>query len=589
MKIIIDSNTQKNIDHWLDGHYDFETKEEIRRLQRENPEELIDAFYTTLTFGTGGLRGIMGPGTNRMNIYTIRTTTQGLSNYINAQISNQETPTVIIGYDSRHHASKFAQEAANVLAANGIEVFIYEALRPVALVSFGVLYKKMTAGIMITASHNPPNYNGYKVYWGDGGQVLPPHDRNIIEAIQQISSDEMVKTVRYPHPLIHKVNGEIDRAYLETIHKQQLYSKDNKNHGQTLHVVYTSLHGAGITILPLALCDWGFTHLTIVEEQATPNGDFSTVTSPNPEDPAALAMGVEKLKKVKGDLLIGTDPDTDRIGVAMIHENAPFFFDGHQLACLLLNHICYGLQKMNKMPSQPMFIKTIVTTELFRKIAEYYGGECLDVLTGFKYIGQKIAQWEEEKSPYHYIFGGEESYGYLFGSHVRDKDAIISAACICEAALQLKKKGETLVDSLYQIYQTHGIFREKLLSLSFEGKPGAKRIKAIMQNLRNSPLKLANIPVIAIEDYLSQTKTNLDTGQKEALTLPKSNILRFWLIDGSKIVVRPSGTESKIKIYAAVEDKNPKGDGEIEKAINRCDAHLNKMLLLIENQLSSLS
>jgi len=406
-EVVIDADTQKNIDRWLQGDYDSKAKEEIRRLQRENPAELLDSFYTTLSFGTGGLRGLIGVGTNRMNAYNVRAATQGLANYIATQTPKGERHSVVIGYDCRNGSREFSEEAAKVLAANGIEVFLYAALRPVPIVSFGVLYKKATAGIMVTASHNPPEYNGFKVYWDYGGQVLPPHDQGIIDEVNRITSNEMVKTVALSHPLVHEVNGEIDKAYLKAIHEWQFHPGDNHSHGKDLHVVYTSLHGAGITMVPAALTDWGFTTLTIVKEQETPDGNFPTVKSPNPEEHAALSLGIEKLKEVKGDLLLGTDPDTDRLGVVVMHEGKPFFFNGNEVACLLMEHICTSLKQTQSMPPKPMFIKTIVTTELFRKIAEHYGGTCLDVLTGFKYIGEKIAQWEEEKeaniSQHHYI------------------------------------------------------------------------------------------------------------------------------------------------------------------------------------------
>lgn len=593
MSTVIDDQTQKNIDSWLSGDYDAHTKEEIRRLQRENPEELLDAFYTSLSFGTGGLRGIMGVGTNRMNVYNVRAATQGLANYIQTQTPKGEKHLVVIGYDCRNHSREFSEEAAKVLAANGIDVFLYSALRPVALVSFGVLYKHATAGIMVTASHNPPAYNGYKVYWDYGGQVLPPHDQGIIDEVKKIISNDMVKSTSLPHPLIHEVDGEIDQAYLKAIHDWQFHPGDNHTHGKELHVVYTSLHGAGITMVPPALRDWGFTNLSIVKEQETTDGNFPTIKSPNPEEHATLEMGIEQLKKVNGDLLLGTDPDTDRLGVVVMHEHKPFFFNGNEMACILLEHICRSLHKTQSMPPKPMFIKTIVTTELFRKIAEHHGGICLDVLTGFKYIGEKIAQWEEEKiagvAQHHYIFGGEESYGYLLGTHVRDKDAIISAACVCEAALQLKREGKSLVDFLYEIYSQYGVFREKLMSLSFEGKEGADQMKKIMQHLRAHPPKiLANQPVTVMEDYLTHTKIHPETGEKEALVLPKSDVLRFWLADGTKIVVRPSGTEPKIKLYCAVQEKHHHVDRhDLEKAITSCDHRLDEILLLVKKMLYS--
>lgn len=568
--------------HWLEGDYDEATKAEIRRLEKEDPQELEDAFYTNLSFGTGGLRGIMGVGTNRMNGYTVRAATQGLANYL----MTQQGKSVVIGYDSRHHSREFAEEAAKVLAANDIEVFIYKELRPVPIVSFGVLHKKATAGIMITASHNPPKYNGYKVYWDYGGQVLPPHDQGIIDEVNKITDNKQVKITDFSNRLIHEIDDEIDNAYIKTIRDLQYHPGDNHTHGKELKIVYSSLHGAGITMVPPALNDWGFTNLSIVKAQAAPDGDFPTVTSPNPEEHSALALGIEELKKVNGDLLIATDPDTDRLGCVVMHENKPFFFNGNEIACLLLEHICRSLKPM---PPKAMFVKTIVTTELFRAIAEHHGAGCLDVLTGFKYIGQKIAQWENESvAPHHYIFGGEESYGYLLGTHVRDKDAIISATCLAEAALQLKRQNKTLVDLLYEIYQTYGIYREKLASLTFEGKEGAEKMAAMMKNLRsNPPTILADQPVEIMEDYLTHTRHHISTKHTETLTLPASNVLRFWLADGTKIVIRPSGTEPKIKLYVALHDKHHHSDTHaLEKALEKGDKRLDSLLLSVKKTLS---
>ena len=586
-KMVMDSKTQANIDSWLQGAYDPETKNAIRKLQQENPQELLEAFYKTLSFGTGGLRGIMGVGTNRMNPYTIRAATQGLANYILKQPSAKERG-VFIGFDCRHHSHEFAIESAKVLAANGIEVFLYKELRPVANISFGVLHKKCIAGIMITASHNPPKYNGYKVYWSDGAQVLPPHDQGIIDEVNRITTTSMVKTDAFPHPLIHEVGEEIDRAYFAAIRPCQLQPAANHTQGNELKVVYTSLHGGGITMIPPVLQDWGFTNITLVEEQKTPDGDFPTVKSPNPEEHEALKLGIETLKAVNGDLLLGTDPDTDRIGVVVMHQGKPLFFDGNQVACLLLEHICRSLNQSHKMPLKPICIKTIVTTELFRAIAKHYDVECLDVLTGFKYIGEKIDQWEKASvtrapSP-HFLFGAEESYGYLLGTHVRDKDAIISAACICEAALQMKLQGQTLVDLLYEIYKTYGVYREKLLSLTFEGKEGADKMQRMMENLRkNPPTTLGGIAITSLEDYLNQTSHNLSTGEKQPLNLPKSDVLRFWLEGGTKIVVRPSGTEPKIKLYAGGVEKNT--TLTLEQSVATCDQHLDTLLADVKKML----
>jgi phosphomannomutase len=591
---VIDPQTQKSIDSWLEGDYDAETKESIRQLQQENPQEIIDAFYKTLSFGTGGMRGKMGVGTNRMNFYTIRAATQGLANYLLLQPIRYHSPhRVCIAFDCRHNSHAFALEAAKVLAANGIEVFIYRELRPVASVSFGVLHLKCNAGIMITASHNPPEYNGYKVYWSYGGQVLPPQDEEITQQVNSITSLNMVKVGTFPHTLIHEIGEETDKAYLQAIHPCQLHLGDNQTHGQRLKIVYTSLHGAGITMIPPTLREWGFTHLNLVQAQAKPDGNFPTVKTPNPEEHEALSLGIKELLATQSDLLIGTDPDTDRLGVVALYQNKPFFFDGNQVACLLLEHLCHSLRQTHQMPPKAMCIKTIVTTELLSKIANHYRIGCLDVLTGFKYVGEKIHQWEEEKKAdvvaHHFLLGAEESYGYLIGTHVRDKDAVVAAACICEAALQMKLQGKTLVDLLHEIYMTYGVYREKLLSLTYEGKKGAEKIESMMTFLRKNPLlRIEHQNVSRIEDYAKRTIFYPESGHIKPLLLPVSDVLRFWLEDGTKIVVRPSGTEPKIKLYCGVLEKHHHPDlHALEKAIASCDAKAARLLTSLKASLES--
>lgn len=591
-QVNIDAATQKHIDGWLNGDYPEETKLAIKQLAQKNPEELLDAFYRSLDFGTGGLRGIMGVGTNRMNVFTVGFATQGLANYL-LKLPGEEHKKVFIGYDCRLNSRTFAEEAAKVLAANGIEVYIYENLRPVANISFGVLHKKCTAGIMITASHNPPQYNGYKVYWSYGGQVLPPHDQGIIDEVKKINTPALVKTGPLDTSLIHWVGEEIDKAYLKAIHEWKLHPGDNQTHGKKLNVIYTSLHGGGVTMIPRALKEWGFSNVTLVEKQCIPDGTFPTVKSPNPEEHATLQLGIEKLQATGGDLLLATDPDTDRLAIVVFHKGKPFYFDGNQTACLLAEHLCSSLATSLSLPAKGVFIKTIVTSELLKKIAEHHSLSCLDVLTGFKYIGEKIYQWEEEMGAgvahHHFILGAEESYGYLIGTHVRDKDAIIASALICEAALQLKLKKQTLVDLLYAIYQKYGVHREKLLSFTLQGKEGADKIKAIMESLRkNPPSHIAGIEIATIEDYLNHTITHLSSKHQEPLLLPKSNVLRFWLTDGTKLVIRPSGTEPKIKLYCALHEKHHLSDQHaLEKVIESADRRLDILLTSFKNTLFS--
>jgi phosphomannomutase len=581
---MIDSQTEKNIEKWLEGAYDTESKNEIKKLQRENPQELINAFYKTLHFGTGGLRGIMGVGTNRINLYTIRAATQGLSHYILKQAPLEERKKVLIGFDCRHNSKEFAQEAARVLAANGIEVYLYKTMRPVANISFGLRYCHCIAAIMITASHNPAQYNGYKVYWSYGGQVLPPHDLGIIEEVNRITEIESVKIAPLANPLIHEVEEEIDRAYLDTIRKVQIHPEENAVHGKKLKVIYTNLHGSGLTMVPQALQDWGFTNLSLVEEQAAPDGHFPTVKSPNPEDAAALALGVQKLNAEEGDILLATDPDADRLAVVVMHQGRPIFCDGQQIACLLLEHVCFSLKKQGRMPPKPACIKTIVTSELFSKIATRYGVACFNVLTGFKYIGEKIHRWETEKSDYQFLMGAEESYGYLIGTHARDKDAIVAAACICEAALQMKLLNKTLIDLLDEIYLANGVFREKLISLHFEGKEGGEKMERIMETLRRSPPQsLGKYSITHFEDYWNKKSLDMRSGQENPLLLPRSNVLRFSLTDHTTIAIRPSGTEPKIKIYAAARAPcSPTDSKRVHQIIESCDATLDRVLSRVQ-------
>ena len=576
----MDDKTEANVESWLKADYDQASKEAIKKM---STEERVDAFYQHLSFGTGGLRGIMGVGTNRMNVYTVRAATQGLANYINAKGTIK---SVVIGYDSRHHSHEFAMEAARVLAANKIEVFIYKELRPVPLVSFGVLYKKAQAGIMITASHNPPEYNGYKVYWSHGGQVLPPHDTGIIDEVGKIKEPSQVQRAE-SSPLIHEINGEVDAAYLKAIAPLALHRGHNETHGKELKIVYTSLHGAGITMVPKALEEWGFKNVILVEKQVIPDGNFPTVKKPNPEEPAALSLGVETMKANRADLLIANDPDSDRIGIVATERGEPFYFTGNEVACMVLEHLCSTLKTMKQMPAKPMCIKTIVTTELFSTIAHHYDADCLDVLTGFKYIGEKISAWEDEPekltSKHHYIFGGEESYGYLYGTHVRDKDGVIMAAIIAEMALQQKLLGKTLADFLFEIFCKYGVYANRSSSFEFEGKPGQDRMDQMMEKLRSKPpTKIGEVDVLLVEDYRKRQRCDLISGHTEPLLLPKSNVFVLRLADGSKLVVRPSGTEPKIKFYCEVTDKHSHPDRHsAEKALERCSQKTQEKIELL--------
>jgi phosphomannomutase len=549
--------TEANVQSWLEGDYDEETKRQIREM---TPEQLQDAFYKRLEFGTGGLRGIMGVGTNRLNIYTVRAATQGLANYLKKE--GKQPLRVLVGYDSRNNSKLFAEEAARVLGANGIEVLLLEELRPVPLISFGCRHKECSAAVLITASHNPPEYNGYKVYWSNGGQVLPPHDVGIIEEVNKITSPDQVKLGPL-EPIW--IGDEVDQAYFETTRNLQSYPSQNAKRGAELKVVYSSLHGAGITLVPKSLEGWGFTNLQLVEKQCIPDGDFPTLTSPNPEEPEAMEMGTQQMMAQEADLFIATDPDTDRLGVVVRHDGEAVRLNGNETACLCLHHLCRKAKGTNLAA-----VKTIVTTELFAAIAKHYGVACFDVLTGFKYIGELMDQWETS-GEHEYLFGAEESYGSLLGTHARDKDAVIASSLVCELALDAKLAGETLIDRLESIYKEFGLYREKLISLTFKGKDGAERMSQLMEQLRTKPPEeIAGVAVTEVQDLLPGGP------------LPPSNVLLFHLEDGTKLVVRPSGTEPKIKLYAGVVDEEP---AQIEEAIAACDQKLDKFLNELSKQL----
>ncbi|MCB1106911.1 MAG: phospho-sugar mutase [Chlamydiia bacterium] len=519
---------------WLKEPFDKETRREVERLLEGDPASLIDAFYTTVPFGTGGMRGLVGAGTNRLNRYTIRFATQGLALYILKKAPS--SPKVFISYDSRIHSRTFAEETASVLAGNGIEVFLTKALRPTPYVSFGCRYHHCTAAVMITASHNPPEYNGYKVYWSDGGQVVPPHDIGIMEEVKKIDHLSQVKCAPLDDPLIHLVGEEEDKAYLKAVTSLMNHPESNQKEGRTLKIVYSPLHGAGGTTLPEALKMCGFTSLSIVEEQKEPDGSFPTASSPNPEQKEALQMGINQLEREKGDLFLASDPDADRLGVVVFHQNKGVILNGNQIASLCLHYLC----TTKSLPKNSAAVTTIVTTELFRLIAESYNVTPFEVLTGFKYIGEKIHEWEESHA-YSFLFGAEESLGFLYGTHARDKDATSAACLIAEMALQLKKEGKTLIDLLDTLYEKYGPFLEKQLSIPFGGgKRGMENMKRAMKTLRESPPKEINgQKVVETIDY-----------QTEETGLPRSDVLLFRVEDQSKFVIRPSGTEPKIKIYA---------------------------------------
>lgn len=579
----MDIQATQRIQKWLTGAYDTATRAAVEALVRDHPQEAQDAFYQDLSFGTGGMRGIMGIGTNRMNIYTVRAATQGFATYLQqTHLAEQETPSVFIGYDSRHNSFLFAQEAAKVLLGNGIVVWLFPHLRPTPLVSFGCRFKKCSGALMITASHNPPEYNGYKVYGPDGGQVSAPEDTKIINEVRKIQDPTQVQAAEsLDHPLFHWALEEVDQAYLAAIETLALYRQENKASGNNLSIAYTSLHGTGITMVPAALQRWGFHQLHLVHSQITPDGDFPDAAKPNPEEPAALKAGIEVLEEKKADILLATDPDADRLGVVVRHKGASIILTGNQIASLCVAHICKTLFERQQLFDNIAFVKTVVTTELIKAITDHYNTHCFDVLTGFKYIATLIRQWESGGENWHFMFGAEESYGFLLGSFSRDKDAIVSSALLAEIALLAKQKGKTLIDLLHGLYQEYGIHIDRQRSVTYsEGQAGHEAMLQAMIDLRQKPFThLEGLALIAIDDYLTSTHLELASNSTTPLQLPKTDLITYWLEGGTKLMIRPSGTEPKIKIYCGVVLKNFDSLEEgMATAKKTADALLNSLL-----------
>ena len=548
----IDPKIIERAERWLNGNIDEESKNAIRNMKKNDPNELAESFYCDLEFGTGGLRGIMGVGTNRMNKYTVGMATQGLANYLKKVYTSEEEIRVAIAHDPRNNSSYFARIASEVLSANGISVFLFEDLRPTPELSFAVRYLRCHSGIVITASHNPKEYNGYKVYWNDGAQLIPPHDKNVIAEAQKITSFEQVN-FNGDNLKINIIGELIDTAYLETMAAYTLDPEVIARH-RDLKIVYTPIHGTGITLVPKGLKQFGFTDIHIVEAQATPNGDFPTVKSPNPEETAAMEMALAMAKEIQADIILATDPDADRIGVGVKDlEGNYILLNGNQTAALLTYYLIKQWQAKGKLTGKEYIVKTIVTSELISDIAKGANVEYFDVLTGFKWIAEVIRNNEGKKT---FIGGGEESYGYMVGEFVRDKDAVISSCMLAECAAWAADKGISLYRLLIDIYLEYGLFKEKLVNVVRKGMSGQAEIKAMMDNYRaNPPRELAGSKVVLLKDYLLQKSTDLATGKAQAINLPKSDVLQFFLEDGSKISVRPSGTEPKIKYYFSIKSK----------------------------------
>ncbi len=532
--------------------HDFFRKQVEDLVAENNIDELTERFYKNLEFGTGGLRGVIGGGYNRMNAFTVQRATQGLATYVSKTVEGDAS--AVIAYDSRNFSDTFALEAAKVLAGNGIKTYLFSSLRPTPELSFAIRELGATTGIVVTASHNPPQYNGYKAYWNDGCQVLPPHDKAIVEEagnvteIKALEKDEAIEK-----GLIKIIDKEVDEPYIKMVKDLAIRPQLLKEKGKEVKVVFTPLHGTGNVPVSQALSEMGI-DVIFVEEQKEPDGNFSTVDYPNPEERSALKLALELAEKKNADLVLATDPDADRLGIAVPGKDGTFvLITGNQLGTLLADYIFSAQKEMGTLPEKPAFIKTIVTTELQKKVADKYNATSFDVLTGFKYIGQKIAEFEAGSEGYQYLFGGEESYGYLVGTSVRDKDAVSAATLTAEMALYYRNKGMSLLDRLNEIYLEHGYYEEALISQVFEGQAGIATMGKLMEQLRTDvPKTLAGIEVDTVKDYLDSTVKSAATGDKiEDIDLPSSNVLQFILKDGSKVTARPSGTEPKIKFYAS--------------------------------------
>jgi phosphoglucomutase len=555
---------------WLEGNYDAETKSKVHDLITNDPKELVDAFYKNLEFGTGGLRGIMGVGTNRMNKYTVGAATQGLANYLKKMFPDKSQISMAIAYDSRKNNTFFANTTTDVMSANGIKVYLFDALRPTPELSFAIRYLGCQAGVVITASHNPPEYNGYKAYWDDGAQLINPHDKNVITEVLKIKDISEINFKRNDK-LVEIIGSEIDKEYLAKVKALSLSPEIVKKHSD-LKIVYTPIHGTGAKLVPAGLKAFGFKNIFNVPEQDIPDGNFPTVKSPNPEEPAALTMAIEKAKQVNANLVLASDPDADRVGVAVLNDKNEFvLLNGNQTATILLYYLLKKWHENGKLTGKEFTIKTIVTSEILKDISVKAGVEYFDTLTGFKYIAEIIRLNEGKKQ---FIGGGEESYGFMVGDFVRDKDAISACCMIAECAAWAAEKGKTLYQLLPDIYAEYGFYKERLLSVTRKGKEGAEEIKKMMETYRTAPPEaISNSAVVMIKDYLKQTEFDFEKHTELKINLPKSDVLQFFLKDGSKISVRPSGTEPKIKFYFSVREDF----SDVEK-FDEMNSHLDKRI-----------
>ncbi len=537
---------------WLEGNYDADTKAEIKRLIDTNAvTELTDSFYRDLEFGTGGLRGIMGPGSNRVNKYTIGAATQGLANFLKKTYPNEKV-SVAIAHDSRNNSDVLGNITADVFSANGIHVYFFSALRPTPELSYAVRKLGCKSGVMLTASHNPKEYNGYKAYGADGGQFVSPYDKAVMDEVAAILSIDEVKFDRIAAN-VELLGEDIDNEYIEKITALSV-SPDAIKRQKNLSIVFSPIHGTGITLVPPALKSFGFENVTIVEEQATPDGNFPTVVYPNPEEKEALTLALKKAAEIDADLVLATDPDADRVGIAVKNTDNEFvLLNGNQTGSLLINYLLTAWEEKGKLTGKEYIVKTIVTSNLIEEIAKAKNVTYYNTLTGFKYIGELMTKFEGKQT---FIGGGEESYGYLIGELVRDKDAVVSAAFIAEMTAFYKDKGTSLFEAMIEMYLQYGFYKEKLISITKKGKSGAEEIKAMMETFRtNPPATLGGSKVVTVKDYERQIETDIATKSTSAIELPKSDVLQFITEDGSIISARPSGTEPKIKFYCSVNGK----------------------------------
>lgn len=547
-------------DYASNPHIDGIDRAEIQKLIDTNDEqEITERFYKDLEFGTGGLRAVLGIGRNRINKYSIRRATQAFANVIKESHSHSKKLKIAVSYDSRNYSEEFAREVASVFAGNGIKALIFDRLHPVASLSFAVRYYDCQGGVMITASHNPPKYNGYKVFWADGSQVTPPYDQKIIDAYNNLTDLGEVQRIDFEQGhkqgIIEWIGEEVDEAYHSMIYAKAINPLLCEQKGPELKLVYTPIHGTGLLPCLRALKDLGLTNVLTVKEQEEPNGNFPTVSSPNPENEEAMRMAVELMQKENADLCMGSDPDTDRLGVAILHQGKAAFLNGNQIGVLLLHYILHNLKEQKRLPQNPLVLKTIVTSSLMKSIADKFGAHIEDTLTGFKWINRRLHDLEVANKGYNFVFGTEESYGYQGSDQVRDKDGIHAVALFAEMALWYKDQGLSVIDGLDKIYQEFGFTHETLLNLVYEGREGGEKIQRIMEYFRNYTSKeMLGDPITAVSDYkLSQTRV-INTQQTENIDLPKSNVLGFSFASGTKLFLRPSGTEPKIKFYLLIRD-----------------------------------